>query len=105
MKTQAALFVGQGSPLEVTEIDLEEPGPTDVLVRMYAVGLCGSDLHVIRGEWARPAPMVLGHEGSGVVEAVGSEVSDIHPGDHVALCGRRRVVCVAPARAGGRPPA
>ena len=85
MKTQAALFVGQGSPLEVTEIDLEEPGPTDVLVRMYAVGLCGSDLHVIRGEWARPAPMVLGHEGSGVVEAVGSEVSDIHPGDHVVL--------------------
>ena len=105
MKTQAALFVGQGSPLEVTEIDLEEPGPADVLVEWYAVGLCGSDLHVIRGEWARPAPMVLGHEGSGVVEAVGSEVSTSIPATTWCSRGRRRVVCVAPARAGGRPPA
>jgi len=54
-------------------------------VRMTAVGLCGSDLHVIRGEWPRPTPMVLGHEGAGVVEAVGADVEHVAPGDHVVL--------------------
>jgi S-(hydroxymethyl)glutathione dehydrogenase/alcohol dehydrogenase len=85
MKTTAALFTEQGRPLEVAEIDIEDPGPGDVLVRMVAVGLCGSDLHVIRGEWPRPTPMILGHEGAGIVEAVGSEVTSVAPGDHVVL--------------------
>ena len=85
MRSRAALFHRTGTPLEVTEIDVEEPGAGDVLVRMVAVGLCGSDLHVVRGEWPRPTPMVLGHEGAGIVEAVGAEVENVAPGDHVVL--------------------
>ena len=85
MRSRAALFHRTGAPLEVTEIDVEEPGAGDVLVRMVAVGLCGSDLHVVRGEWPRPTPMVLGHEGAGIVEAVGAEVEHVAPGDHVVL--------------------
>lgn len=85
MKTTAALFLGPGRPLELAEIDIEEPGPGEVLVRMVAVGLCGSDLHVVRGEWPRPTPMVLGHEGAGVVEAVGAHVTTVTAGDAVVL--------------------
>ncbi len=85
MKTRAALFHAPGTPLEVREIDLEEPGPRDVLVRMAATGVCGSDLHLVRGEWTRPKPMVLGHEGAGVIEAVGDGVQDRAPGDRVLL--------------------
>jgi Zn-dependent alcohol dehydrogenase len=85
MKTRAALFHGAGRPLEVREIDLREPRPNEVLVRMAAVGICGTDLHVVKGEWDRPKPMVLGHEGAGTVEAVGAEVDELRPGDHVVL--------------------
>ena len=85
MKSRAAIFNGPGRPLEVAEIDVVEPGPGEVLVRMAAVGICGTDLHLIRGEWQRPTPMVLGHEGAGVVEAVGSEVQGLHEGDRVVL--------------------
>jgi S-(hydroxymethyl)glutathione dehydrogenase/alcohol dehydrogenase len=69
----------------VTEIDLEGPGPGEVLVRMAAIGICGTDLHMVRGEWQRPTPMVLGHEGSGVVEAVGEGVGGMREGDAVVL--------------------
>jgi S-(hydroxymethyl)glutathione dehydrogenase / alcohol dehydrogenase len=85
MRSKAALFHRTDAPLEVAHIDIERPGVGDVLVRMTAVGLCGSDLHVIRGEWPRPTPMVLGHEGAGVVEAVGADVEHVAPGDHVVL--------------------
>ena len=85
VKTSAAVFRGPGEPLEVREIDLDEPGPRDVLVRMAAVGICGTDLHSIRGEWNRPTPMVLGHEGAGIVEAVGDGVESVRPGDEVVL--------------------
>jgi S-(hydroxymethyl)glutathione dehydrogenase / alcohol dehydrogenase len=85
VKSRAAVFNGPGRPLEVAEIELAEPGPGDVLVRMAAVGICGTDLHQIRGEWQRPTPMVLGHEGAGVVEEVGSEVTTLRPGDEVVL--------------------
>jgi S-(hydroxymethyl)glutathione dehydrogenase/alcohol dehydrogenase len=85
VKSKAAVFRGPGEPLEVREIDLDEPGPRDVLVRMAAVGICGTDLHSIRGEWNRPTPIVLGHEGAGVVEAVGDEVASLRPGDEVIL--------------------
>ena len=111
MKARAALFRAPGEPLEVWEIDVEEPGPDDVLVRIAATGVCGSDLHVVRGEWKRPVPMVLGHEGAGVVEAVGRRVSGLAPGDRVVLswapsCGEcgpclaGRPVACAPLRAG-----
>jgi S-(hydroxymethyl)glutathione dehydrogenase/alcohol dehydrogenase len=85
MKTRAAVFWGPGRPLSIDEIDLAEPGPDDVLVRMAAVGICGTDLHNVKGEWSRPTPMVLGHEGAGVVEAVGDEVDGLSPGDEVVL--------------------
>ena len=52
---------------------------------MAATGVCGSDLHVLKGEWPRPAPMVLGHEGAGVVEAVGEGVDTLSAGDRVVI--------------------
>jgi S-(hydroxymethyl)glutathione dehydrogenase / alcohol dehydrogenase len=85
VKSRAAVFHGAGTPLEVREVDLDEPRPTDVVVRMAAVGICGTELHSIRGEWVRPTPSVLGHEGAGVVEAVGSRVTSVKPGDEVVL--------------------
>ncbi len=85
MKTRAAVFHEVGRPLTVEEIDLAQPGPRDVVVRMVAVGLCGTDLHQVKGEWQRPTPMVLGHEGAGVVAAVGSEVELVSVGEEVVL--------------------
>jgi S-(hydroxymethyl)glutathione dehydrogenase / alcohol dehydrogenase len=85
VRARAALFDAPGRPMRVEEIDVEGPGPGDVLVRMAAVGICGSDLHVVRGEWERPVPMVLGHEGSGTVERVGADVHDIAVGDRVVI--------------------
>jgi S-(hydroxymethyl)glutathione dehydrogenase/alcohol dehydrogenase len=85
MKTRAAVFYGPGRPLEVREIELEEPLDDEVLVRMVSVGICGTDLHSVKGQWDRPTPMVLGHEGAGVVEEVGGSVSSVTPGDRVVL--------------------
>ncbi len=85
MKTRAGLFRAVGEPLEVVELDLAEPGPDDVVVRMAAVGICGTDLHQVKGEWQRPTPMVLGHEGAGIVEYAGDAVTSVAPGDEVVL--------------------
>ena len=85
MKTRAAVFHAPERPLEVREIELAEPRAGEVLVRMAAVGICGTDLHVVKGEWQRPTPMVLGHEGAGVVQAVGEGVEGVGPGDRVVL--------------------
>jgi S-(hydroxymethyl)glutathione dehydrogenase / alcohol dehydrogenase len=85
VKTRAAVFRGPDRPQEVTELDLAEPGVGEVLVHMAAVGICGTDLHMVKGEWERPTPMVLGHEGSGIVEAVGMGVGGLSPGDPVVL--------------------
>jgi len=104
VRTRAAVFRAAGAPFEVREIELEEPRAGQVVVRMTAVGICGTDLHMVKGEWQRPTPMVLGHEGSGVVEAVGDGVAGLAEGDRVVLswapsCGR----CVDCRR--GRPAA
>jgi S-(hydroxymethyl)glutathione dehydrogenase/alcohol dehydrogenase len=85
VRTRAALFHAVGRPFEVAEIELDDPGPRDVVVRMAAMGVCGTDLHQVKGEFRRPTPMVLGHEGAGVVEAVGDEVRRVRPGDEVVL--------------------
>jgi len=85
VKARAAVFYEAGRPFEVHELDLEDPRAGEVLVRMSAVGICGTDLHSVKGEWTRPTPTVLGHEGAGVVEVVGEGVSSLRAGDHVVL--------------------
>lgn len=72
-------------PLEVTEIDLSPPGPGELLIEVAAAGVCHSDLSVIDGNRPRPMPMLLGHEASGVVAAVGPGVRDVAVGAHVVL--------------------
>jgi S-(hydroxymethyl)glutathione dehydrogenase / alcohol dehydrogenase len=83
---RAAVFRGPGQPVRVTEVELAPPGPGEVEVAVTAAGVCHSDLHVVRGEWPHPTPVVLGHEGSGIVAAVGLGVTALSPGDHVVLC-------------------
>jgi S-(hydroxymethyl)glutathione dehydrogenase/alcohol dehydrogenase len=75
MKFRAALLHKVGGALAVETIQIGDLQPTDVLVRVRASGLCHTDLEVIDGSLAYPLPIVLGHEGAGVVEAVGSDVS------------------------------
>lgn len=83
MKFQAAVLHRIDSPLVIETLELSALKPTDVLVRIQASGLCHTDLEVIQGSLAYPLPIVLGHEGAGIVEAVGAEVRDVKPGDHV----------------------
>jgi S-(hydroxymethyl)glutathione dehydrogenase/alcohol dehydrogenase len=83
MKFKAAVLNQVGEPLEIEEIELGELAPTDVLVRVHASGLCHTDLEVIEGSLAYPLPIVLGHEGAGVVESIGAAVTQVKPGDHV----------------------
>jgi S-(hydroxymethyl)glutathione dehydrogenase / alcohol dehydrogenase len=82
---QAVLFSGTSGQVDVEDVDLDGPGPGEVRVRIAATGVCHSDLHIIRNEWPLPVPMVLGHEGSGVVTELGSGVTDLDIGDHVVL--------------------
>jgi S-(hydroxymethyl)mycothiol dehydrogenase len=69
----------------IDEIEVDPPGPHEVGVRIEASGVCHSDLHVIRTGWAHRLPVLLGHEGAGVVEAVGEGVAELAPGDRVVL--------------------
>jgi Zn-dependent alcohol dehydrogenase len=85
MRTRAAVLEQVGARLRVEELDLAPPGPGEVLVRLHASGVCHSDLNAIDGTAETPCPAVLGHEGGGVVEAVGEAVVRVSPGDHVAL--------------------
>jgi S-(hydroxymethyl)glutathione dehydrogenase/alcohol dehydrogenase len=79
-------IVFTGEAVEVTdELSVREPGPGEVQVRIGAAGVCHSDLSVIDGTIPFPPPVVLGHEGAGVVEAVGPEVRSVKPGDHVVI--------------------
>ncbi len=93
MKTQAAILWEIGAPWSVEEIELDPPGPGEVLVKLAASGLCHSDEHVVTGDLPFQLPLVGGHEGAGVVEEVGEGVSWLAPGDHVVFgfvpsCGR-----------------
>jgi len=93
MKIRAAVLEKMGAappyeksrPLAITTLDLAPPGPDEVLIKIAAAGLCHSDLSVINGDRPRPMPMALGHEASGVVEQLGSGVSDLQIGDHVVV--------------------
>jgi len=80
---KAAVFREIGKPMLIEEVAIAEPGPREVLVRVKAVGLCHSDLHVIDGHLPAVLPIVLGHEAAGIVERVGSAVTNVKPGDHV----------------------
>ena len=121
MRIKAAMLRATGAkppyavsrPLEIVEVDLDGPGRGEVLVRVAAAGLCHSDLSVIDGARPRPTPMVLGHEASGVVAALGDGVNDLAVGDHVVMafvpsCGHclpcatgRPALCEPGARANG----
>ena len=93
MKIKAAVLNRMGvqppyalsKPLSIEEVELDPPGPGEVLVRIAAAGLCHSDLSVINGDRPRPTPMVLGHEAAGVVEEAGPGVDDLQKGDHVIM--------------------
>ena len=80
---KAAVLYEQKKPLVVEDIDVQDPQPHEVLVKMAAAGICRSDLHFIEGLWPARLPMVMGHEGSGVVEKVGAHVTRVQAGDHV----------------------
>ncbi|MFE7422786.1 alcohol dehydrogenase catalytic domain-containing protein [Rhodococcus sp. NPDC057529] len=82
---KAALLREPGMPLEICEIVLPEPGPRQVRVRLYAAGVCHSDLSLANGTLRQPVPAVLGHEGAGTVIAVGSQVNRVGVGDKVLL--------------------
>jgi S-(hydroxymethyl)glutathione dehydrogenase/alcohol dehydrogenase len=72
--------------LDLTDLDVASPGPHEVLVRTVAAGLCHSDLHCMDGSLEVPVPTVLGHESAGIVEAVGTDVRYVAPGDRVIAC-------------------
>jgi S-(hydroxymethyl)glutathione dehydrogenase/alcohol dehydrogenase len=83
---KAAVFHAPNTALTIEDISLQKPGSREVLIRTKAAGLCHSDLHFIEGLYPHPVPTVLGHESAGVVEAVGSDVTYVKPGDHVVTC-------------------
>jgi S-(hydroxymethyl)glutathione dehydrogenase / alcohol dehydrogenase len=88
MDVKAAIFRKVHEPLTIESIDVDKPWGREVLVRTAATGVCHSDLHIVDGFGRFPLdrPMVLGHEGSGVVEAVGADVTTLKAGDHVVAC-------------------
>jgi alcohol dehydrogenase len=75
----------ESRPLSVSELELDPPGDTEILVRVEAAGLCHSDLSVVDGNRVRPVPMLLGHEAAGIVEQVGASVTDVHVGQRVVM--------------------
>ena len=88
MEMSAAVFRKMHEPLTIEQVDIDKPWGREVLVRTVATGVCHSDLHVVDGQGRFPLdrPFVLGHEGAGVVEAVGADVTSMRVGDHVVAC-------------------
>ena len=99
--TRGVVYAEPDAAPAVEELTVDPPGPREVLVRVEACGLCHSDLHIVETKgWGMRFPILLGHEGAGVVEEVGSEVTSVAPGDRVVVAWRapvRRVPAV-PAR-------
>lgn len=89
MKMRAAILEQLNTPLVIEEVELDDPKDKEVLVKLVATGVCHTDIHCIKGDLATPPPVVLGHEGAGIVEKVGKNVTEVQPGDKV-------VVTVAP---------
>ena len=109
MKAKAAVMHRPHEPLKIEMIDLDQPARNEVLIKTAFAGVCHSDLHYMEGLYPRACPCVLGHESSGVVLAVGSDVTYVKPGDHVITCvsvfcgeceyclSGRMSLCVSPA--------
>jgi aryl-alcohol dehydrogenase len=85
MQMQAAVIEAKSGPFVITEVELDDPRPDEILVRIVASGICQTDLHVRNQDLPTPFPVILGHEGSGVVERIGESVTTLQPGDHVVL--------------------
>src|ERR1700720_2446296 len=85
MKTKAAVVYEPGKRIEIEELDLDGPKDGEVLIRYTHAGLCHSDIHIAHGDLPARLPMVLGHEGAGIIEEVGAGVTRVKPGDHVVL--------------------
>jgi S-(hydroxymethyl)glutathione dehydrogenase/alcohol dehydrogenase len=83
---KAAVLREVNVPLEVEEVQVDAPGPREVLIRTGASGVCHSDLHYVEGSYNIPKPAILGHEAAGIVEAVGEQVFYLKPGDTVIMC-------------------
>lgn len=92
MKITAAVVKEKGGSFLLEEMELDQPQPQEVLVRIVATGICHTDMVIRNQQMPAPLPMVLGHEGAGVVEAIGNEVTEVAVGDHVVLtfgyCGK-----------------
>jgi S-(hydroxymethyl)glutathione dehydrogenase/alcohol dehydrogenase len=86
MQITAAILWERGQPMSIEPAELDPPGPGEVLVEIKAAGVCHSDLHPARDEWPMRTPIVLGHEGSGIVREVGANVTRVKPGDHIVIC-------------------
>ena len=84
--TRAAILEAPGQPLVIGTVQIDNPGPHEVLIRTAACGLCHSDLHFIEGTYPHPLPAIPGHEAAGIVEKVGSEVRTVKVGDAVVTC-------------------
>src|SRR5688500_3682278 len=83
---KAAVLHAPKTELVIEEVTVATPGPREVLIRTRACGACHSDLHFIDGAYPTPLPAVPGHEAAGIVEAVGSDVTAMKPGDQVVTC-------------------
>src|SRR5687767_690646 len=114
---KAAVFHGPQKPLTIENVDIDKPLGREVLVRTVASGVCHSDLHFVDGYYPFPTPAILGHEAAGIVEAVGPQISEFAPGDHVIAClsvfcgtceycltGKTHLCQTRPARAKNEPP-
>jgi len=83
VKSKAAVLTGVNAPWEILEVDVREPKDGEVMIRYTAAGLCHSDMHLMTGDLPVQTPYIGGHEGAGVIEAVGPGVTKVKPGDHV----------------------
>ena len=85
MQTRAAVVRQKGGPFTVEDVAIAEPAADQILVKIVAAGMCHTDLTIRDQNYETMLPMVLGHEGSGIVEKVGANVTKVKPGDHVVL--------------------
>ncbi|MGH8979396.1 MAG: alcohol dehydrogenase catalytic domain-containing protein, partial [Acidimicrobiales bacterium] len=85
MRATAAVFRALDAPLTIEDVEVDGPRAGEVLVRVVATGVCHTDALARHGDMPFPAPGVLGHEGAGIVEAVGNGVTSVAPGDHVVI--------------------